>query len=137
MSETDQKPCSVFSDEEIRELRRMPWALKLIVGLFVAIVALIFMPFQTVTQLGSEVGKMSAIQTERSNFYEKKLQMHLDRIKKVEEFHAGIEKRLYWIDRNSRETNDKMRELFRQIKRSENQPQNWKLSRSGMGPSVP
>ncbi len=137
---TDQEPCSVFSIDEIRDLRRVPWGMKLIIGLFIAIVAMIFVPFQTVTQLGSQVGTLTAIQTERRTFHEREMDLQRKRIAAMEAAHTSFRKRLYWIDRHSRETNEKMRELLKQTSGSGSGDQSraWKLSRSGGEvPSMP
>lgn len=112
---SEKKPCAVFSVEEIRELRRIPWGLRLIIGLFVAIVALIFVPFQTVNQLSTQVGSIVAIQTERRGFYEKEIALQMERIKKIEDVHAAFSKKFYWIDRHSRETHEKVREILRRM----------------------
>ena len=136
MSKTDQEPCSVFTDAELRDLRRVPFAMKLVVGLFVAIVALIFVPFQTVTQLSTQVGALSAIQTERRTLYESRLDMQRKRLDKMEDTYAKFEKRIYWIDRHSREANEKIERLLRRVE-SDNGPKVLSMSRRGSGPSNP
>lgn len=136
MSKTDQEPCSVFTTDELRDLRRIPWAMRLVVGLFVAIVVLIFVPFQTVTNLGTQVGTLSAIQSERRTLYESRLDMHRKRIEKMEETCSKFEKRIYWIDRHSRETHEQMQRLLKRID-AESGPKVLSMSRRGSGPSDP
>lgn len=117
MKKNRSKPCSVFTEEEVRDLRRVPGGLKLIVGLFVAIVALIFVPFQTVSQLAGQVGTLTAVQAERRTLYEKELEFHKIRMEKIESAHISFQKRFYWIDRHSREANEKIERVLQQIER--------------------
>lgn len=133
MAKNRQKPCSVFTEEELRELRRVPWGMKIVIGLFVAIVVLIFVPFQTVTQLGHQVGILTAVQTERRALYEKQLEMQQQRLEKVEAAHAAFQKKFYWINRHSREANEKIEKVLLRLERFGSNSGSIEISRSAAG----
>lgn len=102
---TNRRPtCSVFSNEEIPEIRKIPVLLKVLIALFLAILAGIFVPFQTVSELSKNVGSLIAIQEERQKSYLRDRQADNERLKK-------FEKKLYWIDRNQQEARDAIKEL--------------------------
>lgn len=105
MSERNRRPlCSVFSDEEIRDLRKIPGLLKILIAIFLAILAGIFMPFQTVSELSKNVGSLLAVQQERQRGYLRDRLTDGERLKK-------FEKKLYWIDRNQQEARDAIKDL--------------------------
>ncbi len=102
---SDRRPiCSVFSDQEIAEARKVPVMMKIIIGLFLAILAGIFMPFQTVSELSKNVGMLTAVQVERQNSYLRNREQDAERLKK-------FDKKLYWIDRNLQDTTEAIKSL--------------------------
>ena len=109
---TDRRPqCSAFSEGEIGEIRKIPGMIKLIMGLFVAIVALIFVPFQTVTKLAEQVGELSAIVKERRASALEFQRNNKRRLTALEGKTCLPSKKFYWINRNSREANERLKEL--------------------------
>ena len=107
--EKDRGPiCSVFSDHEINDIRRMPALLKILTAVFLAILAGIFVPFQTVSELSKNVGSLIAIQEERQKSYLRDRQADGERLKK-------FEKKLYWIDRNQQEARDAFKDLRKSL----------------------
>jgi hypothetical protein len=114
--ESNRRPiCSVFSDHEIAEARKVPVMMKIIIGLFLAILAGIFMPFQTVSELSKNVGALTAVQVERQNSYLRSREQDATRLKK-------FEKKLYWIDRNLQDTTKAIQEL-KKVLSAESSPQ--------------
>lgn len=98
---SDSKPrCAVFSELEIIKVKQLPYTLKTLIGsivflggLFAALLAATFVPFQTVSDLARENGKIGALLEERHVYMKEKL--------------TKIEKRLYWINKYTQETNNK------------------------------
>ena len=133
MTKNRQKPCAVFSEAELRDLRRVPWGFKIVIGMFMAIVALIFVPFQTVTQLGQQVGVLTAIQAERRTLYEKQLDMQQQRMEKIESVYTSFQKKFYWINRNSREANEKIEKVLLRLERLDKGAGILEMSRSSAG----
>lgn len=102
---TNRRPtCSVFSDQEVLEVKKIPILLKTLIALFLAILVGIFVPFQTVSELSKNVGSSLAIQEERQKSYLRDRQADNERLKK-------FEKKLYWIDHNQQEARDAIKEL--------------------------
>jgi len=101
----------VFSEGEIGEIRKIPGMIKLIMGLFVAIVALIFVPFSTVTKLAEQVGELSAIVKERRAAALEFQKNNTSRLIALESKTCLPPKKFYWINRNSREANERLKEL--------------------------
>lgn len=115
--------CAVFSEREVEEIRKIPGLMKWILLLFIAIVVLIFVPFQTVTKLSEQVGAMTSQAATFTVMLEEKRQIALrnqqrqsQRMKKIEEQHLSFQKKFYWINRNSREANRGIQELNKSLK---------------------
>jgi hypothetical protein len=104
MNSNRRPNCSVFSDQEIAEARKVPVMMKIIIGLFLAILAGIFMPFHTVSDLSKNVGALTAVQIERQNSYLRNREQDEARLKK-------FEKKLYWIDRNLQDATTAIKNL--------------------------
>ena len=104
MSKKRRPRCSAFSEQEVIEIRKIPTMMKIIIGLFLAILAGIFVPFQTISTLSHDVGAMSAVQKERQAGYLREREAESERLEK-------FEKKLYWIDRNLNETKDMLEEF--------------------------
>jgi hypothetical protein len=106
---------SVFTADEVQEIRRMTGTMRVILGLFIAIVVLIFIPFHTVSQLSKEVGALTAIVSDQKEWVLKDRDETRLRINKIEERYISLDKKFYWINRNSREANEKIGKLNDQL----------------------
>ena len=101
---TDGRPnCSVFSEKEIETIRGLNATLKLLIGLLITCITLLggfislsFVPFQTVTTLSNDVGRLSVLLEERHKSTQAAF-------KKIELEYASLRKRTWWIDRHARE----------------------------------
>ena len=76
MAKKRRPRCTAFSDREIVEIRKVPIMMKIIIGFFIAILAGIFMPFQTISVLSRDVGALTAVQIERQAEYLRKQEYH-------------------------------------------------------------
>lgn len=104
MNSNRRPSCSVFSDQEIAEARKVPAMMKIVIGLFLVILGGIFIPFQTVSELSKNVGALTAVQIERQDSYLRNKKQEAERLKK-------FDKKLYWIDRNLQETRNEIKGL--------------------------
>lgn len=108
---TERPLCSAFSENEIIEIRRTPAMFKAILAIFIAIVVLIFVPFQTVTKLAEQVGTLSAIVNDRRAAEIEFKKSSIARLSALENKTCLPPKKFYWINRNSREANEKLKDL--------------------------
>jgi len=111
---SEQFICRVFSTQEITAIKQVPGMMKVLIVLFAAIVVLIFIPFQTVTTLATSVGEltsgMSALTTRTAEQNRRIIDRHKD-ISELKKQYDEMQKKLYWINRNSREANERVKEL--------------------------
>lgn len=133
----DRRPCSVFSDREVDEIRKVPGMMKWILLIFAAIVILIFVPFQTVSQLAEQVGTLSAIVKERREAELKFRENQAERLSALENKTCLSPKKFYWINRNSREANERIKELKNLLELSRSSAVREKSDKAGVFPPCP
>jgi hypothetical protein len=105
--------CSIFSISEIAALRKVPGAMKLIIALFLVIMGLMFTPMISISRLAEQVGEVSAILKERRATDLEFRERQRERLAALEKKTCLEPKKFYWINRNSREANEKIEDLRR------------------------
>ncbi len=103
--------CCVFSELEINDIRRSPGMMKLIIVLFIVIVVMIFMPYSSMNSLSKEVGQVGILLKERHSQIVKRQEKIEKRLEQLEREKPSLDKKIYWINRNSRETNEGIQAL--------------------------
>ena len=109
--ESQNYKCGVFSAEEIRIFKGLPRLINYILGLFITIIVLIFVPFAIITHLSMQVGSLTSVMEER----EKRVQTDQLRIEKLENKFEKFQDKFYWVNRNSREANEGIKKLGKNI----------------------
>ena len=79
----EREHACVFTDSEILELRRMPSLLKWVLGIFCAILAVIFVPVSMIIGHAEKIGNLTAVTTERQRLSLEFQKQQYDRMKEI------------------------------------------------------
>lgn len=121
MRSDEGQQCSVFNATELSAIRGIPILMKAIIALLVGLIALIFIPFSITNSLSKDVGSLLATQEVHWKKATREYEFLVSKIETLEE-KISLNKKFYWVDRNSREARegvDRLTLLLEKSKASE------------------
>jgi len=121
MSEKLRAHKCVFTPEEIEILRKLPFdmsamskELKLIIGILIAVLAIVFVPTTFIISQSSAIGVLTAAANESVRSQER-FERRLDRFDEARE---KAFKKLFWAEKHSKDAKRAVEELTRELKKN-------------------
>jgi len=105
------KDCTAFTDKEIAEIKGRATKINVILTLLFVMIGLMFYPFTTISDLSSNVGNLTGMFKEHKTWLIRESEQTLKRLEKMEEEYSNLNKKFYWMNRNSREANEKIQKV--------------------------